>query len=401
MRAGAAALAAAVAAVLVPVAHAQGLAQLPSALTRLDAKVPLGEARAIFQLPPRARVTARTVVTASVTASGEAVSVRARQRLTLTGTGDYFFVVAAPLHDVRAGPGSGAEPGLRRTGIVWQGFADRRRVLVADADLVPAGAAAALPLRLELQASVDGRPLTGDDPQSGRLTLTLRLRNTTGVLTNAFSAKTSRAGLERILDQVEASVARGRVPEDHVVRISGPARPRPVLVDAPLRVRGEVRLPASSLSAVAVRGATVERRAGTVILRFTRLLGGPAPRATVVSLSGEVRDATAPSAALSADPEPVLPELERARRPRAPEELLFLAGRSLLRVARVRQYEEYLSNPLPGGPSTTLYRFRTVEAASPAAVQAGGDDGVDVLRWLVAGATVLLGAGLAVLWAHS
>jgi hypothetical protein len=401
MRGGAAVLAVVAVGALSPAAFGQGLAQLPSPTAALDAKLPLGSQSAPVQLPPSAQVVGRQEVLVRVTAGGEVVSVRVLQSLTLAGTGDYFFVVPAPLRDVRAGPGSQAEPGLRRNGILWQGFSNRRRVLVADAELAARAAASALPLELELRAAVDGRPLRGGVRRSGRLTLALRLRNATAVPAQAFSARASRAEVETVLDRVAASAERATQPEDIVLHVAGPVQPRRVLADAPLRVRGEIRLPASSATGLVPRGATVERRAGRLVVRFERLVGGPAPGTANVTLSGDVRDAAAPVATLTADPERLLPELAPAARPQATDERVLLAARSLLRLARVAQYDEFLSNPLPGGRSSTLYRFRTVDVRQPVGAQASPGGGTDVVGWLVAGAALLLGAGLAVLWAHS
>src|SRR4029079_6324692 len=72
-------------------------------------------------------------VRAGVDASGRVVSVRALQRLHLTGTGDYLIVVSAPVLDVRPGPGSESEPGQRRGQILWSGFASEHQLLHADA----------------------------------------------------------------------------------------------------------------------------------------------------------------------------------------------------------------------------------------------------------------------------
>ena len=72
-----------------------------------------------------------------VDSRGRVVSVRALERLHLTGTGDYLIVVSAPVLDVRMGPGSQSEPGQRRGQILWSGFSAKRRLLVSDANLRP------------------------------------------------------------------------------------------------------------------------------------------------------------------------------------------------------------------------------------------------------------------------
>src|SRR6185312_12031279 len=99
-------------------------------------------------------------VRAGVDASGRVVSVRALQRLHLTGTGDYLIVVSAPVLDVRPGPGSESEPGQRRGQILWSGFASKHRLLAADASLRAAAASPYLPLRLEARRDGDRYVLT-------------------------------------------------------------------------------------------------------------------------------------------------------------------------------------------------------------------------------------------------
>ena len=74
-------------------------------------------------------------MTVVVDDSGAPQRISVRQRLVLEGTGDYSFVVPAPLVDVVAAPGSDVVPGARSAGIVWQGFVTERRVLAADATL--------------------------------------------------------------------------------------------------------------------------------------------------------------------------------------------------------------------------------------------------------------------------
>src|SRR5204863_851859 len=81
---------------------------------------------------------------------GSAGSVEATQRLTIPRTGDYSFVVPAPVLSVVAAPGSQSEPGQRNTGIVWQGFSSGGRVLGARARLEPLAAERGLPLEVKI-----------------------------------------------------------------------------------------------------------------------------------------------------------------------------------------------------------------------------------------------------------
>jgi hypothetical protein len=375
---------------------------LPSPTTPLDARVPLQSQAppAEQRLPLNAGMASRERVAADVLADGTVVGVRVVQRLTLTGTGDYFFTVPAPLRDARAGSGSESEPGFRRSAIIWQGFANRRRVLVADAELLPWPAARALPLRLELRATVDGRPLASEERRSGRLRLELRLRNTTAVRTQAFSARpVSRAAVRTIAARIAAQVRRGETPDQPVLEVEGPIRPRTVTVDAPLVVAGEVRLPTRGLDGAVVRGGSLVRRANGVAVRFRLVLDGPARSSATIALTGSTRAAGFPRAVLTAEPSAAAVVASGVGQGSA-QATADAAGQMLLGLARVRQYDAFLANPAPGGTVHAVYSFRTVEpSATVATPTASDEDGVarPVLVLLLA----LLGAAtLAVLWAH-
>jgi hypothetical protein len=376
---------------------------LPSPTTPLDARVPLqSQAPPTEQtLPLNAGMASRERVAADVLADGTVVGVRVVQRLTLTGTGEYFFTVPAPLRDARAGPGSQSEPGFRRSGVIWQGFANRRRVLVADADLLPGPAAQALPLRLELRATVDGQPLASGERRSGRLRLELRLRNATAVRTQAFSARpVSRAAVRTIAARIAAQVRRGETPDQPVLEVRGPIRPRTVTVDAPLVVAGEVRLPTRGLGRPVVRGGSLARRAGSVALRFRLVLDGPARSSATIALTGSVRAAGFPRAVLTAEPSAAAVVATGAGRG-SPQATADAAGLMLLGLARVRQYDAFLANPAPGGTVHAVYSFRTVEPSATAATPTASDEGGGVARPVLVLLLALLGAAaLAVLWAH-
>jgi hypothetical protein len=375
---------------------------LPSPTTPLDAKVPLqSQAPPLEQrLPLSAGVDSRERVAAEVLADGTVVGVRVVQRLTLTGTGDYFFMVPAPLRDARAGPGSQSEPGFRRGGVIWQGFANRRRVLVADAEIVPGSAAQALPLRLELRATVDGRPLARDERRSGHLRLELRLLNTTGVPAQAFTARPAgRAAVRTIAARIAAQVRRGETPDQPVLEVEGPIRRRTVTVDAPLVVTGEVRLPTRGLDGAVVRGGSLVRSAHGVAVRFRLVLGGPGrPSATVV-LTGSARAAAFPRAVLTAEPS-ASAAVARSVVHGSPQATADAVGRTLLSLARVRQYDAFLANPAPGGTVHAVYSFRTVEPSPVTATPTDADEGGVARPLFVLLLALLVAAALAVLWAH-
>jgi hypothetical protein len=370
---------------------------LPSPVTALDTKVPLrtNAPRTQLQLPVNARLDSRERVRVRTLLDGRVVGVRVLQRLTLRGTGDYFLSVPAPLLDVRAVPGSQAEPGFRRSGILWQGFSNRRRVLAADAKVDPDRAAAALPLRVELTATVGGNELRRGERHTGRLRLELRLRNTTAVRVQAASARAaSPRAVRRLAARIASEIRRGEIPEQPAPEVEGPITTRTVVVDAPLVVSGELRLPARRLDAAAVRGGTLVR-GRDVGVRFRVVLAAPKSTATVV-LTGSAVDAAPPRATVVAEPsqELALAGADQA----APIDALSLV---LLRLARVRQYDAFLANPAPGGSVEAVYRYETAAAASaPAETGTSDEGGAVILPLLLAIALVAGAGGLVVLWAH-
>lgn len=372
---------------------------LPSPTVPLDTKVPLWATAqpGPLQLPLNGRLASSERVLVDVRPAGEVVGVRVVQRLTVTGTGDYFLTVPAPVRDVRAAPGSQTEPGFRRAAIIWQGFANRRRVLAADAELDPAAAAGALPLRLALTARVDGRPLEAGDRSSGRLRLALVLQNTTAVRTQSFSARpASPAAVRAVAARVVSDVRKGRAPEQPTIEVEGPVRPRDVVVHAPLVITGEVRLPTGSLEdSVATRG-TVVRRSDGVALRFSLVLGGAEATGATIALTGTVRGASFPRAVVRAEPSALaaIPVAVGRKDPAGG------AARLLLSLARVRQYDAFLANPAQGGSVEAVYRYRTIERTPVSTAVPAGDESGVARTAVVLLLSVLGVGGLAVLWAH-
>jgi hypothetical protein len=377
---------------------------LPSPTFPLDLKVPLGsEAPATqLQLPLNARMDSRERVVVALLADGTVVGVRVVQRLTLTGTGDFFLSVPAPLLDVRAGPGSQAEPGFRRKAVLWQGFVNRRRVLAADAELDPGAAAGALPLRLELKATVDGRPLGRNERRSGRLRVELRLRNTTAVRAKLVSARPARTDdLRGVMARIGSQIRKGETPDQPRLEVEGPTEIRRVVVDAPLVVAGELRLPARRLDAAVLSGGSLVRTAGEVVVRFRLVLSGPEQTNATIALTGSVQDAAFPHAALIAEPSAAAALSSSRTAGGNPRAMVDAASRLLLRLSRVRQYDALLANPTPGGSVDAVYRFRTVEKAPSAAAQTPASDAGGGALPVALVALSLLGAGgLVVLWAQ-
>ena len=347
---------------------------LPSPATPLDATVPLrggGPPRPI-QLPPGSRVANEQQVVTELLDDGTVVGIRVLQRLALSGTGDFFFQVPAPLRDVTSLPGSQAEPGLRSDGIVWQGFSAGRRILAADAELRPAQAGRFLPLRLELRSRATGP----------RRAIELRLKNTTAVQAQAYVADAPPAEVRSVLKRIPAQASADRGLPDLSVDVRGSVARRTVTVEAPLRVRGVIRL---------------GRR---VLARFERIVGGSAPARSTISVATTDAASPRPEVLLTVEPVPLLPELQTVRPGMTGRSLVLLAGRSLLRLARVHQYRAFLAAPT-SGPARTIYRFRTVAPAALSEPAAPEEDGTGpLLVVLIAAGAAVLAAGGIVAWAH-
>lgn len=342
-------------------------ALLPSPTTPLDTRLPLTTQVALppTRMPPGVQVTNEQEVLVDVTSDGRVVRVRVRQRLTLSGVGDYFFQVPAPVRDVRALPESQAEPGLRRGAVLWQGFSPGERVLAAELELDPRIAARALPLAVRRE--------------SRRLVL----RNTTRVQGVAFAASARRGVLVPVLRAIRERAARGEAVGQPSVVVDGPTTGRHLAVEAPLAVRGRARAD------------------GGAVRNFRLLLGGPAPATAAVAIPAGA------AFALVVTPERRLPELERIPADATGGELLQLAQGALLRLARVHQYDTFVAPTAGEGFSPTeaeasaVYRYRTVAATAALAVPDEQDDGAGPgLVVLLAGGSLLLLGGCLVAWAH-
>jgi hypothetical protein len=298
---------------------------------------------------------------------GTPVRIVVTQRLDMTAKGDYYFVIPAPATRVVPGPGSESQPGLRDLGIVWQGFANKNRVLSATATLKLAEAAPALPLRISVERGGDG--------------WTVRLANATGRRLQVVAGQTTRAALQRVLAQLRAAYQRTPVVAGLWQVAGQPATSQArVQADAPLRVRGTLSVPGRPAVPVDVQ------------------IGGRQPRARVFTVAGAVR----PRVRLRVElvpPLEILPtaaELDQARDP-----LLALQA-GLGSVATSWWYTHYLDTPDAIGRSSAVYAYRTVRVAAPPVATSspsGGGDTLAIVLGIVLGAAGLV--GLAVLWARS
>ena len=332
-------------------------------------------------------------IRAGVDASGRVVSVRALQRLQLTGTGDYLIVVSAPVLDVRPGPGSESEPGQRRGQILWSGFASKRRLLAADATLRPAAASRFLPLRLEARRDGDR--------------YVLAMTNVTRTSEFAFGGTGKPAELAALLDRTRRDSLAHRRLRPAYVTIQGlvTRRTQKASIAAPLRVEGELRFPA------AVKETVNIRRPEGRIVRFGFVLGDEQPLTQRIEVTGGGGD---PRLRLEARPDIVVRGLTppggapswvaaAKRRRLDPHALLARLIDTRMELVRGDQFQAFLANPDPLGSDRTVYVYATSAAsARVAGGSSGGSGGNGALMALLAvGGTVLAAGAALVAWAHS
>ena len=383
-----------------PAAHAAGQ---PVVLTLVDPNTNL------TQQPPlaahffveqearvfRQKVDSDQVVTVGVDGTGRPVTLGVVQRLRLTGQGDYLYSIPAPVLNVVKTPDSASFPGRRQGAILWAGFSPGKRLLGAKATLAPRTIARYLPLRVRLQTLVDGRPLAAGERRSGELSLALTLENVTRTSAPAATGRGDVRALRRAL----AGARRGVYPLGGLpIQVAQPVRALTAVVEAPLLVRGELRVP-GGLEGASVEGATL---AGGRVT-FSYRLGDGLPLSRTIRLSGRVTGAAAPRLRLVATP--VAPSRTLA----APASLggrglLVVAEKAFLRNARAHQYRTFLLNPGPGGAGHDTGRYVYLTAAPRRAAPAqesgsGGGIGALGLALSIVGGIAAVG-GAAVAWAH-
>jgi hypothetical protein len=322
-----------------------------------------------------------------VDSSGRVVSVRALERLHLTGTGDYLIVVSAPVLDVRMGPGSQSEPGQRRGQILWSGFSAKRRLLVSDAKLRPGPVRPYLPLRLAARRVGDRYELT--------------VTNATTTAEVAFQGAGSPKELAALLDRTRRDSLAHRRLRPAYVTINGAVsqRPRKTQISAPLRVEGSLRFPSapSAASGGTVVGHTVH---------FSFVLGDrqPLTRPIVVSGGGE------PKLSLTARPEIVVRGLTppggarswSASGPLPGDVLLQRLIDTRMELVRSDQFQGFLSNPDALGRDRTVYVFETTAAPKAVAASSSSSSSSGPLTLLLAVGGAVVAAGVALVsWAHS
>jgi hypothetical protein len=319
-------------------------------------------------------------VRVGVNEEGRPTAVRVRERLDVSGRGDYQFAVTGPISDVRRAARSESEPGLRVNQVLWVGFSPGRKVLAADVTLRPRGAAPFLPVRLKLRR------------ESGGVTLSVANATMTPVFEYVGFVRPQESAA--LLDETRrAALAGVRVKPAHATFIGSVTEltPRPA-IEAPLWVEGELRVGSSPS------------------VPFSATLGDGRPLRIRIHADGSGR----PHVRLRARPIAV----EKLLRPpgastwQAAVKTRHLPAASLLkrlqetrmRLVRVDQYQTFLSNPDADGRNRIVYEYETAAEPSQEAVAPAPDHdsgGGPLVALLVVGASIL-GAGAAlVAWAHS
>jgi hypothetical protein len=295
------------------------------------------------------------------------VHVTVDDRLELIGKGDYSFVIPGPFVDVRPLAGTESAPGLRTSGVVWQGFSPRVRRLAATITVRPGVAAKALPLRITVGA--------------GRL----RLENATHATATALAAPATPSALAAALDNARLAIARDRVLGAQLLRLSGPPRSERVPIVLPLEVRGVVRFAGGAVPVRAAVGAQPVSVSGAGELRRLELrVVVPTPISLLTPRHAASWRTVARRGGLGNG---VFATRDAARR--------------LLSAAVASQFHAFLANPQPGGRATTSYDYRLASRATRPVAR--DEDGTSEwwLPLVVAVGALIVSAGAIMLWAHS
>jgi hypothetical protein len=205
------------------------------------------------------------------------VHVVVEQTLEVLGKGDYSFVVPGPFDDVRALGATQSPPGLRTSGVVWQGFSPGRRTLAAAITVRANAAAAALPVRIVLGS--DG----------------LRLENATAATASGLASPAPPRALAAALETARVAIGRGRAVGAQLVRLAGAFREERIRIVLPLHVRGVAQFGGTPLRVDLRLGSKPVSLRGDGQLRKLALhVDVPAPRVLLAPpLARSWRDAAA------------------------------------------------------------------------------------------------------------
>jgi hypothetical protein len=326
-------------------------------------------------------VDSRERIRVGVDGAGKPVAIRAEQQLTVKGKGDYQLAVSGPIADVRRGAGSESDPGFRTDQVLWAGFSPGTKRLVSQVALRVPPAAPYLPLRLKLTREGGG--------------VTVRITNATVTPVQSYEGVVRPAELARLLDQTRRASLAGERVKAAFATFHGEVRVpnRPIRVEAPLQVEGELRL-----------------RGGEPV-RFSRVLGDGEPLTFEVHAQGsgepELDVRARPAAVVRLLRPPVAGTWAAAIRRRriAPASLLSRLIGARFRLVRADQFQTFLADPDADGHSRAVYEY-TVASASPKPVvvseRSDSGDGSDALLIvLVVLGSVVAAAGGLIVWAHS
>ena len=311
---------------------------------------------------------------------GRPVRVVVRQRLLLSGKGDYQLSIGGPVADVRAAPGSQSEPGLRSDQVLWAGFSPGRKVLAADAIVRTRPAARYLPVRVRVRAEPGGATLT--------------VTNATQTPEIEYTGSVRAPEMATLLDRTRRTSLAGRRLQPTYATFEGlvGVSKQPAQIEAPLKVEGELAVP------------------GGPPVSFARVLGDGRPLSFRVHARGkgtpQVRLRVMPAVVTRLlQPPGASTWTQAVRHGRfSPASLLRRLIETRMRLVRSDQYQSLLSNPDPSGSGRAVYVYDSVTAAAPAVTphENGGGGGSDtLLLTLVAVGSVVLAGGVVVLWAHS
>ena len=331
-------------------------------------------------MAPGLHIASTERVRVDVDGTGKPNAIHVQQQLTVRGKGDYQVAVSGPIEDVRRGPGSQSEPGFRADQVLWAGFSPGTKQLAADIALRVPPAAPYLPLRLHLTREDGG--------------VTLRVTNVTATPVMSYEGVVRPTEIARLLDATRRSSLAGERVKAAFATFLGTVRvpKRPLQIEAPLRVQGELDLP------------------GREPVTFSRVLGDGQPLSFEVHAEGSGE----PDLDLSASPAPVVHLLRPPgartwaaavrRRPIPGSELLSRLIGARFRLVRADQYRTFLADPDADGRSGAAYDYdlTALPERRDVVVPARGGGGSDALlvALLIAGSLVVAGGGL-IVWAHS
>ena len=393
------------------------------ALAPLSQLLLYGQGGIETQLPPGRPMKDRERVEVGLGLDGSISSVTVRQRLTLSGLGDFSFRVPGPAKDVRSLPGSSGNPGLRKGSVLWQGFSSGREVLAAEVDLMPGLERQRLPLSFDLNITVGGAPLRLGQTATGPFRLLLHVTNSSGDPIGVERAPADPAAIAPTLDELRTTLREGTKPVPgrgampKAVPVEGRASRETTDVRVPFAIAGRISFRPGSLENLRVRGGKAKTANGETIVAFRRLLGGGAPDDFTLWISGDAHDIALPELTMQG-----LPSLPSPRALDPPvgrtwvegirlrpsvfdgRKMLSLLMDTMWQVARIRLFHAYLGNPDPfSTDSKSTFFFSTAPRVAPPPVATAPPPGppspLAVSVFSLGAVTVLI--ALALLWSRS